>query len=377
MSSEKTDSEKSQYNSVEKLLPDHLLKLRVPGTLTRLQEIGDELNQQQGELELQNYELEQARIDLELLLEQYTNLYDYAPISYLTLNRSGLILQVNLAGARLLGVDRSHLINQHFQRFISADYWPEYATVLEKIYYNHSQETIEFEIQRPEDTILVHFEARANKDGSACIATLIDVTAEEQTKLFRKEYHKYRTIFENITHGIVLCGRDGKIVSANKAAKTILGLTFNQIETRSLVEIFSNPIHEDGKVFSGKTSPFIKDIHPNELTQDVTMGYMPKHSTYYTWIVISAMAVNIPDEEDVQFLISFDDITSQKNLVLYNTLTTREKQVFQMLVRAYGRKEIAKNLDITPKTVDKHKENLMEKLKMYLPEELIDFSKQF
>jgi FixJ family two-component response regulator len=89
------------------------------------------------------------------------------------------------------------------------------------------------------------------------------------------------------------------------------------------------------------------------------------------------MAITMPDEDDVQFLISFDDITSQKNLVLYNTLTIREKQVFQMLVKGYSRKEIAKNLDITPKTVDKHRENLMEKLNIFLPEELIDFYKQF
>lgn len=88
------------------------------------------------------------------------------------------------------------------------------------------------------------------------------------------------------------------------------------------------------------------------------------------------MAITVPDEDEVQFLISFDDITSQKNLVMYNTLTIREKQVFQMLVKGYKRKEIAKNLDITTKTVDKHRENLMEKLKIYIPEELMDFSKQ-
>jgi PAS domain S-box-containing protein len=377
MSSKQLKSEKSLPHRADLLLPEHLLKLGVPGTLTRLKEIVDELEKQQNDLELQQDELEKARNDLKLLLDQYTNLYDSAPVGYLTLNRSGLILQINPAGAHLFGMERSSLINQNLQRYISADSWPEYATFLEKIFNNQSQEILEFKLQRQDDKITVHIVARENKEEDSCIATLIDVTAEEQSKLLRKEEHKYRMIFENISHGIVLCGLDGKIVSANQAAKNILGLTFKQMETRPLLEIFSNPINEDGQAFSEKTLPFMKLIPSIENMQGTTIGYLPKNSTYYTWIVVSAMAITMPDEDDVQFLISFDDITSQKNLVLYNTLTLREKQVFQMLVKGYSRKEIAKNLDITPKTVDKHRENLMEKLNIFLPEELLDFYKHF
>ncbi|MDY0234747.1 MAG: PAS domain-containing protein [Gudongella sp.] len=372
MSSGKNKSDKIHYHGAEDLLPDRLLRLSIPGTLTRLQEIDHELS----DLQLQKDELQQARTDLELLLEQYTTLYDSAPAGYLTLNRSGMILQVNSAGARLFGVERSQLINQYFQKFMSVDSYTKYTSFLEDVYNNHSQEIFEFELQRPEDTIIVHMEARENKNGDACIATLIDVTAEEQAKLLHKEENKYRIIYENITQGIVLCNHDGKVVSANQAAETILNLTLNEMETRPLVDFFSNPIHEDGKAFTGRSLPFMKILNSNEATQGLTMGYKSKNSTYYTWIVVSAMAMIMPDEDDVQFLISFDDITSQKNLVLYNTLTIREKQVFQMLVKGYGRKQIAENLDITPKTVDKHKENLMEKLKMYSPDELVDFSKQ-
>ena len=376
MSGEKSTSEKGLPYWAEKLLPDHLLKLGVPGTLLRLKEIIHELEKQQSDLELQHDELQKARTDLKLLLDQYTNLYDSAPVGYLTLSRNGIILQVNPAGARLFGMDRASLLNQDLQRFISADSWPEYTAFLENVFNKQSQEILEFELQRQDDRITVHIVARENKEENSCIATLVDVTAEEQAKLFRKEEHKYQMIFENITHGIVLCGTDGKVVSANQAAKNILGLTFNQMETRSFLEIFSNPINEDGITISGKTLPFMKILPSNEAAQGMTMGYIPPHSTNYTWIVVSAMAITMPDEDEVQFLISFDDITSQKNLVLYNTLTIREKQVFQMLVKGYKRKEIAKNLDITPKTVDKHRENLMEKLKIYIPEELLDFSKQ-
>lgn len=376
MSSEKNKSEKIQYRRADDLLPDRLLRLSVPGTLSRLQEIDHELAEQLSDLKLQNNELQQARTDLELLLEQYSNLYDSSPVGYLTLNRSGTILQVNSAGARLFGIEQSQLINEHFQRFMSSESWSEYNTFLEDVYNNHSQEIFEFELHRPEDKIIVHMEARENKEGNSCIAALIDVTEEEQAKLLQKEDYKYRIIYENLAHGIVLCDREGRIVSANQAAENILGLTFNQMEKRPLVEFFSNPIHEDGKAFSRKALPFMKVLNSNGDKKDLTMGYMPEHSTNYAWIVVSVMTIKMPNEHQDQFLISFDDITSQKNLILYNKLTIREKQVFQMVVKGYGRREIAENLGITTKTVDKHRENLMEKLKMYSPDELIDYSKK-
>jgi PAS domain S-box-containing protein len=77
-----------------------------------------ELQVHQIELELQNSELQEARDRAETLLETYTDLYDFAPVGYLSIDEQGLILEVNLTGAALLGVERSRLINHGFQGFI-------------------------------------------------------------------------------------------------------------------------------------------------------------------------------------------------------------------------------------------------------------------
>ena len=58
-----------------------------------------ELEVHQIELEMQNSELRRSREELEQLLEQYTDLYDFAPVGYFTLNDEGIIRAVNLAGA--------------------------------------------------------------------------------------------------------------------------------------------------------------------------------------------------------------------------------------------------------------------------------------
>jgi PAS domain S-box-containing protein len=70
-----------------------------------------ELQVHQIELEMQNDELQQARDSLSALMDRYTDLYDFAPVGYLTLGLRGNILQANLTAARMLGIERSCLLN--------------------------------------------------------------------------------------------------------------------------------------------------------------------------------------------------------------------------------------------------------------------------
>ena len=58
---------------------------------------------------MQNEELQRVRTEMEAGLSQYTNLYDFAPVGYLTIDHRGAIRRVNLTGARLLGVERGRL----------------------------------------------------------------------------------------------------------------------------------------------------------------------------------------------------------------------------------------------------------------------------
>jgi PAS domain S-box-containing protein len=57
--------------------------------------------------------------EVEALLERYTDLYDFAPVGYLTLGRDGTIQQVNLTGAHLLGLERSRLQGRRLGLFVS------------------------------------------------------------------------------------------------------------------------------------------------------------------------------------------------------------------------------------------------------------------
>lgn len=56
---------------------------------------------------------------------------------------------------------------------------------------------------------------------------------------------------------------------------------------------------------------------------------------------------------------------------LYDTLTAREQQIFRLLAEGIGYKEIAYKLNVSPKTVSVHRENVMRKMKLDHQTELI------
>ncbi len=86
-----------------------------------------ELQIHQIELEMQNEQLEQARTQMETALELYTELYEFAPTGYFTLDRNGKIRQANLTGSGLLGVGRSRLVNRRFSRFVAEKFRQQFG----------------------------------------------------------------------------------------------------------------------------------------------------------------------------------------------------------------------------------------------------------
>jgi PAS domain S-box-containing protein len=83
-----------------------------------VQRVLHELEVHQIELELQNEELRRSQADLEVARAKYFDLYDLAPVGYLTLGAPDRILQANLTAGTLLGVDRRTLIGQALTRFL-------------------------------------------------------------------------------------------------------------------------------------------------------------------------------------------------------------------------------------------------------------------
>lgn len=96
----------------------------VPGDLESLTQDGirsviHELEVHQVELEVQNRQLEETQREAELSSERYRQLYDLAPIGYLTLDRDGMIVSANLCAAELLRLPLSQLLGRKLSSFVA------------------------------------------------------------------------------------------------------------------------------------------------------------------------------------------------------------------------------------------------------------------
>lgn len=97
-------------------------------------ELNHELQVNQVELELQNDELRRSRLELENSYTKYFDLYDLAPIGYVTLDRHGLIREINLAGAELLGGSGRRLDGVVFARFVAQSSRDEFHRFFRRLF---------------------------------------------------------------------------------------------------------------------------------------------------------------------------------------------------------------------------------------------------
>ena len=107
------------------------------------QRILHELQVHEIELELQNEQLKQSKADVDASLEKYTDLYDFAPVGYFSVDEQGSILDVNLTGASLLGIERSRLTRRRFQLFVAPGGRADFNAFLERVFAEHGKQTCE------------------------------------------------------------------------------------------------------------------------------------------------------------------------------------------------------------------------------------------
>ena len=145
-----------------------------------------ELEVHQIELELQNAELLAARAALEGALEKYTDLYDFAPVGYLTLDPAGLIHEANLTGAGLLGLERSRLVKRRFERFVSAGDRPAFNEFLKRVFASKTTEACEVSLLKEgKPPMEARLEAVAAASGQECRVAVADITDHKRAEADR------------------------------------------------------------------------------------------------------------------------------------------------------------------------------------------------
>ena len=135
-----------------------------------------ELEVHQIELEMQNEELLLAKEQADLATEKYTELYDFSPSGYLILSCQGEVLQINLTGSRMLGKERSKLINSQFGFFVSDETKSIFNQFLDRIFATKVSESCEVTLLINTEIVYVYLTGIVSVEDCQCQITMIDIT---------------------------------------------------------------------------------------------------------------------------------------------------------------------------------------------------------
>ncbi|MDO8787562.1 MAG: response regulator [Sulfuritalea sp.] len=199
-----------------------------PAPAHSTEELLRELQVHQIELEMQNQELRRAQTALEESRDRFVDLYDFAPVGYLTLTGNGLIAEVNLLGANLLGLPREKLINRRFASFVSPEDGDRWHLYFLRWLQDGNQESSEFALQRGDGS---RFHARVDclrmvikgHDTEVRIA-LTDVSGRKQAEaVLFKAGALQRAIFSSANFSSIATDAKGVIQIFNVGAERMLG----------------------------------------------------------------------------------------------------------------------------------------------------------
>jgi signal transduction histidine kinase/CheY-like chemotaxis protein len=200
-----------------------------------------ELQMHRIELELQNAELRQARNELEVALEQCTDLYDFAPVGYFTVDREGTISRVNFTAADLVGIERSQLPGRRFGGLVVDEARPAFAAFLGRVFASLAKETCELALLKAGNLpLFVQTEAVVAASGQECRIALFDIT---ESRLIREVDEVAREALRRIGQSVESAHLKVE-EAAEEALRKVEGLTESPQQMEKTIELARLKVEE-------------------------------------------------------------------------------------------------------------------------------------
>jgi len=167
-----------------------------------------ELRVHQIELEMQNEELRRSHAELDAIKERYFDLFDMAPVGYLTLDEAGVILEANLRAATLLDVHRNELVNKPMAQFILREDQDIFFVERNRLMETRKPVVCELRMVQPDDdrVLWVLFKATIMEKAPGsdqCRVVLSDITELKITQdTLRKQLDEQKILLRETHHRI-------------------------------------------------------------------------------------------------------------------------------------------------------------------------------
>jgi PAS domain S-box-containing protein len=197
-----------------------------------------ELRVHQNELELQNEKLRRAQEGFEDSRRQNADMFELAPIGYLTLDENGVILAANLEAARQLGTERRHLIKKSLQVYIDEEHRDLFYMHLRKVIRDGERHSCELKLAASDGgEHYVQADSTPIMDSmgnTLCINSIVDITGHKRREA---QIAFQASLLDQVRNAVIATDLNGKIEYWNNFAETLYQWKANEVVGKHILDV--------------------------------------------------------------------------------------------------------------------------------------------
>ena len=203
-----------------------------------------ELEVHQIELAMQNEELKRTHLELEVSRARYFELYDMAPVGYMTVSEKDLVLESNLTAARLLDLVRNDFRGRSFSEYVHRTHKNRYSAFRKRVLSQNEVQDIDLLMLRKQSgPFWVHLSATRmqDKDENSTVLQIAisDITARVQSEdQLARERALLETTLASVEEGVLSTDLSGNILFMNRSAEALIGMTQLEMQNRPIEAAF-------------------------------------------------------------------------------------------------------------------------------------------
>jgi len=178
-----------------------------------------ELQVHQIELQMQNEALRESRSALEVQAEGYRELYDFAPVGYITLSPAGAILRSNLTAATLFGSSRADIMGRSFRALVLPASVPAFNTFLAQVLSQDDKGPLDVALMRADgSTVWCRLDGARHGQTGNVNATLTDISDRVHAETSLRAAEEFtRAALDALSAHVAIIDDTGTILHVNTA----------------------------------------------------------------------------------------------------------------------------------------------------------------
>ncbi|MDR4497517.1 MAG: sigma 54-interacting transcriptional regulator [Candidatus Scalindua sp.] len=250
-----------------------------------VRKLAHELQVHQIELDMQNEELRNAQMEIERSRDRYTFLYDHAPVGYFTISEKGSILEANLTGAAILGIERNFLIKEPVSKFIVSEDQDKFYHYRRSVYDGKETKACELKMVKKDGTVFhaqlecaeVHVADDISRQWRAVLTDITErkLAEEEVTSVSKFPSENPSPVFRIRNDGIIIYANDSSrhllkdwSIRVGERIPDNLKQTFNSSYESQITK--ETEITSNFRVFSLLITPITGTNYVNVYGKDIT-----------------------------------------------------------------------------------------------------------